>query len=276
MRSLFLLTLLLSSSAFASFEKLNVKNLDLDYKAPHGAGTVEKVGIGMSLGPVAFPVEINRTENAFELTSPYVDFTWYKPLKFIYDVQELVTKSTSTALGTDVHFVESDYLMVKPGKGGEYKAEKLKLTCDGDAKGTFEERLMEDCRTNLDLTIKKIDVPVDFFLVRLLESFPQFPAPDTDDMPGDNVIATVKNGEFYLQVYIKYVFRAGLRAWGHLQYENNRKVVALRIDTIKFGYLNITSLAMKKLQEVIKSPDVKIDPPWIRINIEKIHDTQSR
>ncbi len=275
MRSLFFLITLVSLNASAAFEKLNVKNLDLDYKAPHGAGTVEKVGIGMSLQPEAFPIDINRTENSFEITSPYMDFTWYKPLKFIYDVQELVTKKASVALGTDVHFIESDYVMLKPGKGGEYKAELLKAVCDGDAKGEFEERLLEDCRTKLDLTIKKIDVPVDFFLVRLLESIPQLPAPDMD-MPGDNVVASIKNGDFYLQVYIKYVFYAGLRAWGHMQYENDRKVIALRVDSIKFGYLSVTSLVMKKLQEIIKSPDVKIDPPWIRINIEKMHDTQSR
>ena len=273
MRSLFLLTLLVSSTAFASFEKLNVKNLDLDYKAPHGSGTVEKVGIGMSLDEGTFPIEINRTENSFELTSPYVDFTWYRPLKFIYDVEELVTKKASTALGTDVHFIESEYVSLK-NKSGEYKAEKLKLTCDGDAKGEFEVRLMEDCRNNLDLTIKKIDVPVDFF-VKLIESIPQMPAPDMD-MPGDNVVGSIKKGDFYLQVYIKYVFYAGLRAWGHVQFENDRKVVAMRVDTIKFGYLPVTGTVMKKLQEIIKSPDVKIDPPWIRINIEKYHETQSR
>ncbi len=274
MRLFLLITLFVSFSAEAAFEKLNVKNLDLDYKAPHGSGTVEKVGIGMSLAPEAFPIEINRTENSFELTSPYVDFTWYKPLKFIYDVEDLVTKKASVALGTDIHFVEADYVSLK-NKSGEYKAEKLKLTCDGDAQGIFEERLMEDCRNNLDLTIKKIDVPVDFFLSRVIESLPQMPAPDMD-MPGDNVVASIKKGDLYLQVYIKYVFYAGLRAWGHVQFENNRKVIAIRVDNIKFGYLPVTSVVMKKLQEVIKSPDVKIDPPWIRINIEKIHDTQSR
>jgi hypothetical protein len=275
MRSLFFLITLVSLNASAGFEKLNVQNLDLDYKAPHGSGTVEKVGIGMSLNPEAFPVEINRTENSFDLTSPYVDFTWYRPLKFMYDVQELVTKKTSVSLGTDVHYVESDYVTLKPGSGGDYKAEKLKAICDGDAKGEFEERLLEDCRTKLELTIKKIDVPADFFLLRILESIPQIPAPEAD-MPADNVVANIKNGDFHLQFYIKYVFYAGLRAWGHMQYENNHQVIALRVDTIKFGYLPVTGIVMKKLKEIIKSPDVKIDPPWIRINIEKIHDTQSR
>lgn len=273
MKSLLLILTLVSLNAFAGFEKLNVINLDLDYKAPHGTGTAEKVGIGVSLQSEPFPIDINRTENSLELTSPYVDFTWYNPLKFIYDVEELVTKKASAALGTDVHFIEADYVSIRP-KDGEYKAEKLKAVCDGDAKGEFEVRLLEDCRTSLDLTIKKIDVPVDFFLFRILESLPPMPIPE-DEMPGDNVVGSIKNGDVNLQVYIKYVFYAGLRFWGHMQYENDHKVIALRVDTIKFGYLPVTSIVMKKLKEIIKSPDVQIDPPWIRINIEKIHETHT-
>jgi hypothetical protein len=274
MRLHLLLTFLFSVSAHAAFEKLNVKNLDLKYEAPYGVGTVEKVGIGMSLDTYVFPIEINRTENSFELTSPYVDFTWNKPLKFIYDIEQLVTKKASATLGSDVHFVEAENASVK-FSGKEYKAELLKLECDGDATGVFEARLLEDCRHYLDLRVKRIEVPFDFFLFDLVRSLP-IPASDKIDMPGDNVIATINKGELYLQVYIKYVFYAGLRAWGHMQYENNRKVIAIRVDSIKFGYLPVTSMVMKKLQELIKSPDVKIDPPWIRINIEKIHDIQSR
>lgn len=276
MRSLLILLPLIALNAFAGFEKLTIKNLDLEYAVPYGAGTVEKVGIGMSLEPEAFPVEINRTENSFDLTSPYVDFTWYRPLKFVYDIEQLVTKKTSAAIGTDLHYVESDYLMVKPDKdGGEYKAEKLNAICDGNATGEVEVRLLEDCRKKLDLTIKKIDVPVDFFLRRIVEDLPQIPAPEAD-MPADHVVAKINDGDLYLQLYIKYVFYAGLRTWGHVQYENDHKVVAIRVDQIKFGYLPVTSVVMKKLKEVIKSPDVKIDPPWIRINIEKMHETQSR
>lgn len=275
MKFLLLICTFISINAIAGFDKLTVQNLDLEYTGPYGKGTVERVGIGMSLATEPYDVEINRTDSSFELTSPYLDFTWNDPLKFIYEIEKLNTKKLSANLGTKKsHFVEADYLMVQPKGQGQYIAEKLKGNCEGVAIGRFQMRMMDDCRNKMDLTIKKVDVPADFFLLRVLEDLPQLPAPDME-FPGDNIVVSVKEGDYALQVYVKYWFYAGLRSWGHVQYENDYKTVAIRVDQIKFGYLNVTKLVMKKLQEVATGPNVKVDPPWIRINIEGLNDTQS-
>ncbi len=268
---LLLFSLLSISHAFAGFEKITVQNLDLDYTAPYGSGTVDRVGIGLGLRPENYVIEINRTENAIELTSPYVDFTWNYPLKFIFDLEAVTAKKTNAALGTKTHFIDSEYFMVKPKGRGEYKAEVVKGSCEGVARGSFEMRLLEDCRNKLELTIKKIDVPTDFILYKLLEVLPPMPRSD-EEFPGDYVVAKINNGDLYLQVYIKYVFYAGLRTWGHVQFEDDRKTLAIRVDQIKFGYLPVTGLVMKKLKEIITNPDVKVDPPWIRINIGSLSE----
>lgn len=275
MRALLLILTIFSINAFAGFDKLTVQNLDLEYLGPYGKGTVERVGIGMSLATEPYDIEINRTDEAFELTSPYLDFTWNDPLKFIHDIEKLTAKKLSASLGSKKsHFVEADYLMVQPKGRGQYIAEKLKGNCEGIATGTFQMRMMDDCRNKMDITIKRVDVPVDFILFRVLEDLPRMPAPEMD-FPGDNIVVSVKEGDYAFQIYIKYWFYAGLRSWGHVQYENDYKTVAIRVDQIKFGYLNVTKLVMKKLQEVVTSPNVKVDPPWIRINIEGLNETQS-
>lgn len=268
---LFLLMLLVPMSAFAGLEKISVQNLDMDYVAPYGKGTVEKIGIGLGLAPEAYPIEFIRQEHSIDLVTPYVEFSWMNPLKFIYDLQAVSTKGLSASLGTDNHSANAESLMIIPKSGGEYKLDKLTAKCPGGFKGPFDVRLMEDCRKDLELTIKRVDVPVDFFLYEVLEDFPQI---GDMDIPGDNIIARIKEGDLYLQVYIKYWFYAGLRTWGHVQYENNYQTVAIRVDQIKFGYLTVTNMVMKKLKEVIKSPDVKIDPPWIRIDVRKLRENQ--
>lgn len=271
----FLFTLItlfsVSISTAADFEKITVQNLDFEYASPYGSGTVDKVGIGLGMAPDNYVIEINRTEDAFELTSPHVDFTWRNPLKFIFDIEALVAQKTNAGLGTKTHYVDSEYFMVKPSGRGEYKAFQMKGVCEGQARGSFEMRLLEDCRQKLELTIKKIDVPTDFILYRLMEVLPPVPRGGDDDFPGDYVVAKINNGDLYLQVYIKYVFYAGLRTWGHVQFEDDMKTLAIRVDQIKFGYLPVTSLVMKKLKEIIKNPDVKVDPPWIRINIGNLN-----
>lgn len=273
MQKFLLLLTLVTTTSFAGFEKVTVKNLDLDYISPGGQGMVERVGIGMSFNPVQFPIEITKTDDSFELTSPYVDFTWKHPLKFIYDLNSVVARKTSASLGTKTHFVESEYFMFKSKDKNEYKAEKLKASCEGRASGSFDVRLMEDCRKKMELTIKRVDVPSSFILARLARELPVPPEAELD-IPADNVALKINNGNYALQVYIKFWFYAGLRAWGHMQYENDYKTIAIRVDQVKFGYLPVTNLVMKKLKELIKSPDVKVDPPWIRINTRMLYENQ--
>lgn len=270
---LFLLMLLVPLFAFAGLDRISVQNLDMEYAAPYGKGTVEKIGIGLGLAPEAYPIEFIRQEHSIDLITPYVEFSWMNPLKFIYDLQAVSTKGLSGSLGTDNHSAVAESLMFIPRSGGEYKLDKLDAKCPGGFKGPFDIRLLEDCRKSLNLTIKRVDVPVDFFLYEVLEDLPKLPG--TLDIPGDNIIAKISEGDLYLQIYIKYWFYAGLRTWGHVQYENNYQTVAIRVDQIKFGYLTVTNMVMKKLKEVIKSPDVKIDPPWIRIDVRKLRENQN-
>lgn len=273
MKTLFLVLALISITAHAGFEKLSVVNLDLDYTAPYGKGMVDRVGIGMSLKSIPYPLDITRTEDSFELVTPYLDFSWKHPLKIIYDIEALSLKKTSAALGTKTHFVESEFIMLKTKKNDVYKAEKLKLTCEGEAEGSFDKRLLEDCRKKMHVSIKKVDVPTNFIFARIARELPVPPEHELD-IPGDNVIFNMKEGDFTLQAYIKVWFYAGLRIWGHMQYENNHETIAIRVDQIKFGYLPVTSLVMKKLKEIVKGPDVKVDPPWIRIKTKRIYENQ--
>ena len=273
MKTLFLLLALTSFTTHAGFEKLSVEKLELDYAAPFGKGMVARVGIGMGMKTIPYPLEITRTEESFELVTPYVDFTWIHPLKIIYDIEALTLSNTSAALGTKTHFVESDSVMLKTKGNNVYKAQKLKLSCEGYTEGPFDVRLLEDCRKKMQVTIKKVEVPIDFFLNELVRDLPVPPQQDMD-IPGDNVIFNMDQGNFALQMYIKFGMYAGFRARGHMQYENGRDIVAIRVDQIKFGYLPVTSLVMNKLKEMVKGPDIKVDSPWIRIRTKRIYENQ--
>jgi hypothetical protein len=273
MNKFLLLLTFFSVSALADFKKIKVDNLDLDYVSPSGKGMVERVGIGLSLTSEPYPIEINRTQDTFELTSPYVDFTWNQPLKMIYDLDAVTTKQTSAGLGTTTHYVTSEFMMIRTKNKNEYKAEKIQGKCEGGAQGTFDVRLLEDCRKKMDFTIHRLEVPGSFILNHLIESLPR-PSESELDIPADNLVLSVKEGDFSMVAYIKFWFYAGLRASGHVQFENEHKIVAIRIDQVKFGYLAVTNLVLKKLKEMIKDPDVKVDPPWIRISTKRFYESQ--
>lgn len=273
MKHIILALALVSTPALAGLEKVSLKNLDLDYKAPYGQGQVERVGIGMGLKSTPYPVEVTRTEDSFELTTPYVDFTWKHPLKLVYEIEGLFTRKANLSIGTKIHSVNVEEVQLTTKDNNLYKAELIEGECKGEAVGSFDKRLLEDCRKSMDIKIKRVDVPESFILARLMRNLIT-PVTKELDIPGHNLILSVKEGKYALQVYIKYWMTAGLRAWGQVNYENNYETIAIRVDQVKFGYIPVTNLVMNKLKEIITSPEVTVDPPWIRIKTRRLYEGQ--
>jgi hypothetical protein len=255
----------ISLNSIAGFEKVFVQNLDLEYTAPSGKGMVEKVGIGLNLVSVPYPIEIARTNESFEIFSPYLEFSWKNPTRFIYDIEAFSVKRTSAGIGMKIQSIESDYLMMRPKGRGEYKAENIRGICDGASAGSIGKRVLEDCRRSMDLSIKKVEIPTDFILYKLIEELPSDTESGQANLPGEDILLKMKEGDFYFQIYVRYWLRAGLRVWGKLQYENDFETIAIRVDEIKFGILPVTSFILKKLKEINNNTNVIIDPPWIRI-----------
>lgn len=270
---LILIFLTFSTLSFsADFKRISIENLNLEYSAPHGKGTVDKVGIGFSLQSGPYPAEVTRTENSFEITSPFVDLTWDNPWKFVYDIEHLSTQKSSLSLGGKEHFIKSDALSVTPGNRGVYKLFNIEANCKGTATGEFQVRLMEDCREEMKVSIKKLDIPTDFILYKVVADLPSIH--EEIDLPADDFHLTSKSGAFALSFYTKYIFYAGLRAWGNFHYEDNYNTIVIRVDQIRFGYLNVTNMVMKKLKEMITSPNVEVNPPYIRVDISRNNESK--
>lgn len=269
MKKILILGFLLCSSAFASLEQISAENLDLTYHYPSGAGEFEKLKIGVNLVSERFPITVERREDAFDILTPFVDFSWLRPAKFVHNLEALEVRRLTGSLGKGIeHFVEADFLMLRPEGRGEYKGHELSAKCSGgEASGPIENRLLEACMNHFELYIKSVVLSPDFILYKVLGDI--FPAFDVADYNGELVRLNVNEGKYNLQVYIKYGIRAGLRASGLMEFQEERKVFAIRIDQVRFGYLPITNLVMKKLKEEIKSPNIEVAPPWIRIKLEE-------
>lgn len=262
----FLLVLLsLVSFAYAGFDKVSIKNLDFDYTAPHGKGTVEKVSLGFSLAPEVYPVEVNRTVDSFELMTPFLDVSWKNPWKFFHDLEAFSTDKLNLSVGGQKHTLTTPLLSMRPQDRGEYKAENVEASCQGNFVGKLDIRLFEDCREKMSVRAKRLEVPTDFILYRILHDAPSVPR--EIDVPAYDLEFNSNKGDYSLLFTFKYIFLARLRAYGHFQYENNYKTIAIRVDQVKFGYLPVTSFVLRRLKEINNNPNVTVNPPWIRINV---------
>lgn len=263
---IYVLLFFISSLTFANFKSVSIDQLNFVYSKSHGLGSVEKVNLGYSFLDAPYPLEVHKTESSFELVSEFINVTWSNPWSFVFELEKTEIKNTTFSFGKEKHFIESEHILVKPKGRGDYQSEGLKASCLGKSDGDLLRRLMDDCHQQMDVSIKRVDVPTDFIFYKILANIPI--TPEDAEYPADDFKLNIKNGDFSLVFYFKYYFYAGLRSWGNFQYENNHQTIVIRVDKIKFGFLNVTNYVMNKLKEVVTNPQVKVEPPYIKINLD--------
>ncbi len=269
--STLLLSFLLILPAFSVIEKIQVKNLDLDYLTPNGSGTFEKLNIGMGLPPTlqgdTYPVSVYWREKSFLVMSPFADFEWLNPYNFIHAFKSLGTEKFNLDIGKKEHELTTVKLKFVSEKNDEFVFEDLSIKCAGENK---EESLIlkikEDCTNQMQVVIKHMQIPGQF-LKTIAEKLPEAPA--ETEFPANDFYLDLSQGHFYSYVKIKFVLPAYLKIWGFAQFEDSGKTIAIKVDEIRYGLIPVTSIVMTELKKLIKNPRVTIDPPWVRIKIGK-------
>ena len=269
--SYILFAFLLICSAHASLQKIQIKNLDLSYTYPYGAGQMEKLSLGINTNKAlpTYPLEIFRREKTMEINSPFVDFEWLDPLTFVMNMQTATIEKLNMDLNFKASSVTAQTLKVALHPEKEFIFTQFSLNCQGPStQGDPIARLKEDCLESLTAKATQMELP--FEVVKSISAeLPDEPTELDLDMPANDFSLSIDKGDFSSYVRIKYVFRAYLKLWGHMQYEEGGKVLAVRVDSVKFGILPVTTLVMNQLRRQVHSPKVTIDPPWIRIKIGK-------
>jgi hypothetical protein len=128
------------------------------------------------------------------------------------------------------------------------------------------ERIKSDCLENMEATIAHIELPLPFVLA-IASELPDVSSENQNDIPANDFSLSISQGAFYSHLKIKLGVRAYLKLWGHAQFEQQGKVLAIRMDTIRFGILPVTDLVMGLLSRQIQNPKVTVTPPWIRIQL---------
>ena len=263
MRLLFIILFLFSSQAFAGLRQLGVKNLSLDYTSPSGTGTVEKLEIGLSK-TFNHPLEVTRLEDTFLVKTPMLDFHWLAPWKFLFEAQKLTLSQANISAGKGKH--DFSVANAKLTMNGEFTLRNGVAHCEGSSEQSdLENQLLEDCRANMTAEADRLDVPLDSILVDVLA---RLPMPEEEE-PLKNLTFRMQNGNFYMYFYPGNLFKAGLRTWGAVHYENELKTMVVRVDLIKFGILPVTAIVLRELRQRVNDPRIELKPPFIRIRIKE-------
>jgi hypothetical protein len=198
-----------------------------------------------------------------------VDFQWLKPIEFVHNMLSAETKKLNLKVDTGDHFARGESLKITGEKTGEFVFLKYDVSCAGPSVAEKPvERLKTDCLEKMNAAVSHMELPFQF-LKDIAEQLPDIATETQGDIPANDFYLIVKKGDFSSYLRIKYVVAAYLKIWGHAQFENDGKTFAIRVDSIKYGILPVTTLVMNELRRQINHPDVTITPPWIRINLGK-------
>jgi hypothetical protein len=264
----FLLYFCLLSSVMASrLEDLTLTNLDLNYLTPHGVGQVGKLKLSIKNQLAPYPLEIQKTSDSYQLSSPYIDVEWKNPAKFIHGLKKVFTEKLSLVFGDSKHSASAQSLIFIPGESTEeMKFQDFNFTCAGNSKyGEAIKRVLYDCQESLEGQIHYFELPFPF----LKNIAPRLPDGQEDELPANDFVIKLIKGSFESSLRVRYIFHATLRLWGHIDLEDEGKILAIRMDMIKYGIVPVTAFVMNELRREINHPSVTINPPWIRIKLDE-------
>ena len=261
------LSFLLSLTSFAKLQNLTVVDGNFSYARPFGNGDVQKIQLGISknemVGP--YPISITREDHALTLKTEYVDFSWLEPMNFFHDMEKLYMEKGNVQLGYKKHFLNTPNVIFQPDQKGEFRMQGVDINCEGTSVARdIENRLMDDCIEHLKARVVRLVMPDKALLMEVFRALPEV-APEVD-IPAWDFDLVVDKGDFKLDFRVKYVISAGVYAWGHVQFEEDRKVLAVRLDRVKYGYVGVTNIVFKKLREMNR-PNITVEEPWIRVRL---------
>ena len=267
--SYFLIFLVIISPAFATLDNIQIKNFDFNYVSPQGHGEVEKVSIGINLLEETYPVEIFRRDQSLDVLSPFVDFQWANPIEFFHNMKRASARKLNLKVDRKNHFLRGELVKIAGETTEELVFENFDLNCTGQSVAMDPaERIKSDCLENMVATISHIELPLPFVLA-IASELPDVSGENENDMPANDFSLAISQGDFFSHMKIKLGVRAYLKLWGHTQFEQDGKVLAIRMDSIRFGIFPVTDLVMDLLARQIQNPKVTVRPPWIRIQIGK-------
>ena len=264
-----LLAFFFSLSLYAQeINKIFLEDVNLEYVAPKGTGTLERISLGFgkgkALGP--YPVEVTMEEKAILVQSPIVDLTWEDYPPFLASIRKLSTEKLNASVSKKEHYLKAYNIAFSPAVNQNYGLRGVSAHCQGESlNNNLLYRVMDDCRQSLSVSVTKINGSLMRYVLDVLSDPPENLV---EELGPNDLEASIKEGNFFFNLGVKFIIRARARAWGEIFYENDYKTIAIRIDQVKYGIVPITWIVLNQMRSRIKHPNVKVTPPWIRINLE--------
>jgi|GEM_PF-5328689 len=270
MKNLIILSLILANFNLAyslDIQSLNVDLQELQFKGDKGNGLVRSLEVEMNeknmLASPAYPIQIIKTGSVIKIKTLGITMTWNDIPSWLQGSVDLDLTNTQIYLGiANDHSFKLETLNLNQPELGSVTIRGIEATCQNSLRRRpLIKQLPQDCLKKANIKASELNIPMlNNFLSAILvnQSTPQV---------ANNILVDVEDNKYQLSLNPSIVLGPGVYSYGEVEeFDDVKKTIKLRIDSVKFGYLPITPIVFKELKKRLPPEKFKVERPYIYIN----------
>lgn len=263
-----LLSVLLSSTAFAQVSKVDIKNFNFNYSAPLGEGTADSFSYEKSVNE-AQKVKVEKVNGEFKIVLEGVE---NQELSF-KDAPSLINDAETISLRAfNLSFADRFGITISSGvfKSSDKSVDlnNFNLACDRTA--AFPEvmdQLIAGCIQKMNFKAGGFSSSGEGFDQAFMKGLDASHDEVKAALGVKNVDFKVTGGKFEMAAEIKAQISGKVKGSGTVKYEQAAKKLTVKVSEIKFGILDVTSQVFDELKKQ-ESDSIKVSKPYVYITIK--------
>lgn len=263
-----LLSVLLCSTAYAQVSKVNIQNFNFNYRVPAGTGTADAFSYEKNLTPTQ-QVSVEKIGEVFKIVlagveNQEIDFKGAPDLMLKAETIELGAFNLSFAERFSLSFSNALF----DGADDHMNLNNFSLICDRSlAFPQVMDQVITGCIQKMDFKTGSLSTQGEGFDQALMRGFDESHDEFKSSMTVKNVDFRVNGGKFDLSAEIKAQISGKAKGNGTIQYDASAKKITVKISSVKFGILDVTSKVFDELKKQ-ESETVKVNKPFVYITIK--------
>lgn len=264
-----LLSLILSTSAWAQVSQVDIRNFNFTYEAPMGEGVAENFSYNLKNYTQSQKVKVEKLGEDFKVLLEGVE----NQEVTIKKAPSLLSDATNIDLNT-FNLLFTDRLSLTVASGNFESPEKsvdlnnLNFSCNRDMSSTeVLDQVIQGCIQRLSFKAGGFSTSGEGIDQALFKAIDEGHDSNKAAVRIKNLNLKVTDGKFDLSADINAQISGSAKGNGSMSYDPASKIVTVKVSSIKFSILDVTSKIFDELKKQ-ESDSFKVSKPYLYIKVK--------
>ncbi len=266
MKSLLLSLLVLPSIAMAQNFKADIHNFNFNYTSPLGEGIAKSFSFESFSEKKEAKVWVEKTSEGFLVKASGVtdgEFEIKNTPDFIASAEKINLRDFNFSFNQSMHMKLSEASFTSPES--QLNLQNLNWSCNRDSSSSeILKQVLNGCISKMTLNTSRFTS--NSFATEALAEALGIHAATLAGVGLNDLDLSIVKGSFDLSAQVKAQISGKVRGKGEVSYHSSTQEVKIKISSVKFGILNITSKVFSELKKN-ESDKLKVQQPFIILKL---------